>query len=316
MSPSSGLFPRLREWSSTPVEVHLVVEIAADYVAGIRYEKGKALACRVEALPADAVRPAPLADNMADLSPVTETLGKVVHSIADGQRRCALIIPDLAARVGLVGLDNFPTKPSEADNLLRWRLKKDLPFDVNQAQLSYHVQPGHKGSQEVLTVTSLTSVVRQYEKCLEDSGLHAGHVTLSTLAALECIPSDQRKPTLLAKRDHASLSLAILQGGAIRLFRTMPMAPASVPQADGLFEKLYPAIVFFQDQWEERVADVVQIGLDEQQALLSGRLTQEAGAPMRSLHQDLTASADPGESELAADRRMVSAWGWVRGEAQ
>ena len=50
------------------------------------------------------------------------------------------IVPDAAVRVMLVEFDTLPSDQDEALGVVRFRLKKSLPFDVDKAKVSYHAQ--------------------------------------------------------------------------------------------------------------------------------------------------------------------------------
>ena len=43
-------------------------------------------------------------------------------------------------RVVLLDFDTLPSNPAEAEGVVRFRLKKSLPFDVDKAKVSYHAQ--------------------------------------------------------------------------------------------------------------------------------------------------------------------------------
>lgn len=313
--PPQRLLHRVRDWLQAPVDVQLVCELAADYVAAVRYREGEVEAWAVASLPAGAVRPAPLVDNVVDAGAVGERLKQVVETVADGQRRCVLVIPDLLARVALVELDHIPSRAEEAERLLRWRLRKDLPFDVDQAVLSYYVQPGRTTAHEVLAVVCLRNLVRQYEQCLEERELYPGRVTLSSLATLDCLEAASSTPTLLVKRDHGSISLAIAHGSSVRLFRTLPLPPGGVGSDEtALFEKVYPAVVYFQDQWGQSIGEIVLVGFDQFQPGLRTRLEEEAGALTRKLEATSFALPSSNLPGTEPDWRVLPSLGWVRGE--
>jgi Tfp pilus assembly PilM family ATPase len=306
---------RFRQWSQAPVEVQLVCEIAADYVAAARYRGRRLESWVVGELPAGAVRPAPLADNIAEPVAVREALRPVMAAVADGENRCVLLMPDLAARVALLELDQLPARAREADGLLRWRLKKDLPFDVSQAVLSYKVQPGRATVHEVLAVTGLRTILRQYEECLENLGFHPGLVSLSTLATLDCLQAKNPAPRLLVKRDRSSLSLAIVHGDAVRMFRSLPLASeAHELNVDALFEKIYPAVVYFQDQWDQPVSEIVLAGLGTARALLAEKLSREVGCTTGELNPAARDLLSVLETGATPDSRLLPIIGWVRGQ--
>ncbi len=307
---------RLRHWLNAPVDIPVVCEIAADYVAAARCQGGSIVEAAVAELPANAVRPAPVGDNVVDAASVQRVLESVVGQVADGARRCALLVPDLLARVALLELEELPARRDEADQLLRWRLRKDLPFDVSQAALSYDLQATHNSKPEVVVVTCLKNLVHQYEDCVERLGLQPGWVTLSTLALLGCVRSSSTEARLLAKRDHTSLSLAILHDSAIRVFRTLPLPPkGSTVSGTNLFEKVYQALVYFQDQWSQPVREVLVAGMNREERAAVAAAESDWGCPVREIDtKKLPASAI--KTDKASDYRLLPLMGWVVGSSQ
>jgi len=313
--PSS--IDRFRQWLQAPLDVQLVVEIAADYVAGLRLEEGQIQAWAVREVPAGAVRPAPLSDNIVDAEAVQNALAQVIEAVADRQSRCVLLVPDMVARIALMELEQVPSHPEETEGLLRWRLKKDVPFDLDQAVLTYQVQPGRTTAHEVLAVVALGNLIHQYEECAERGGLYPGQVSLSTLSTLQCLESTSNTPRLLVKRDQASLSLAIAHGDAIRLFRSLPLPVGAVETGEEtLFEKIYPAAVYFHDQWGQPVGEIAFSGLEQLQPGLVGRLASEVDCPaveLRAANFHLPPSHLPGNEP---DYRILPSIGWFRGETR
>lgn len=308
-----ALVSSFARWLSGSAEVPLVCEIAADYVAAVRHRHGRVEAWATRALPAGAVRPAPLADNIADRGAVQQALESVVGAVAHGGRRCALLVPDLLARVALLEFDHLPARRPEAEALLRWRLGKDLPFDVAQAALSYHAQPGPNGGQEALVAACLRNLLRPYEECVEALGLQPGFVTLSTLAALGGVESAD-SPRLLVKRDLGSLALAVAHGSAVRLFRCVPLASDAPLSDEALFDKVYSALVYFQDQWGQPLSEVV-LAVGSEGGALGQRLEREQGCRVSEYELGAADLPPSPASGAAPDNRLGPAVGWARGMA-
>lgn len=315
MATLSGLINRFRHWLQTPLNVQLVFEIGADYVAGLRRENGAVQSWALRELPPGAVRPAPLAENISDSSVVERAVSQVAEAVADKQTRCALLVPDLVARIAVIELEQVPSRPEEVEALLRWRLKKDVPFDVSQAVLSYHLQPGRTTAHQAVVVVALRNLIQQYEECLERAGLEAGQVTLSTLAALHCLASPSSTPRLLVKRDSVSLSLAIAHSGSVRLFRSLPLPAGSVEAGEEtLFGKIYPAAVYFNDQWGQPIGEIVITGLEQLQPGLVERLEKDThcrAVALRTSDFGLPAANLPGSDP---DYHILPSVGWLREE--
>ncbi len=58
----------------------------------------------------------------------------------------ALILPDFCTRMTVLDFDSFPSDAKEQASLVRFRLKRSVPFDVESAALSYFAAAG--GRQE------------------------------------------------------------------------------------------------------------------------------------------------------------------------
>src|ERR1035437_7686982 len=67
-------------------------------------------------------------------------------------REVTLVVPDAAVRVLLLDFDELPAKAAEALPVVRFRLKKLLPFDADDAAVSYQVMATSKGALQVLAV--------------------------------------------------------------------------------------------------------------------------------------------------------------------
>ena len=141
-------------------------------------------------IPAGAVEASPLRENIQQPEEVRkafgETLGSMGISTASNEKRptdVVLIIPDQAARLFVLNFDTFPQGRTEGLPLVKWRLKKSVPFDIDAAAISYFVQRSG-AERQVVAVATPQWIVRQYETVAESFGLRPKWVTLSTLASL------------------------------------------------------------------------------------------------------------------------------------
>src|SRR5450756_1465422 len=95
----------------------------------------------------------PLKENVLD----PDEFVKAVRSLAGTQvarkrRDVALILPDFSARISVLDFDSFPKDPKEQASLIRFRLKRSVPFDVESAAMSFWAQNGDKGKTDVVVV--------------------------------------------------------------------------------------------------------------------------------------------------------------------
>src|SRR5215469_3868193 len=218
----------------------LACEIAADRIlAGRLAEGGHTVeACATEELAAGSVVPDLLEPNLRRKDAVYETIREALGSVGGRSRDVVAVLPDAAVRVVLLDFDMLPDNRQEAESVVRFRLKKSLPFDVDKARVSYHAQSSANGVRLIAAV-ALSSVVEDYETAFRETGYSPGVVMPSTLAALGA--ADANRPTLVIKVDARTTSIAILDQQKLLLFRTLENTRGANVTGEQLAEEVYPS---------------------------------------------------------------------------
>lgn len=241
----------------------LACEISADRVLAGRVSEtgGRSLeACASNELSPGSVVPDLIENNLRQPDGVYEVLRDTLTSLGGRTRDVIAVLPDAAVRVVLLDFETLPAKRDEAESVVRFRLKKSLPFDVDKAKVSYHVQPSNGGVQ-VIAAVALSSVVEDYEAAFRQAGYEPGVVMPSMLAALGAANAAQ--PSLVIKVDARTTSVAIVDGQKLLLVRTLENTRGVTITGDQLAEEVYPSIVFFQDTYHMNIAQIFVAGLPE-----------------------------------------------------
>src|SRR5438552_3962243 len=282
----------------------LACEIAADRVlAGRVSDNGEMVeTCGSRELAPGSVVPDMIEANLRDRNSVYQTIRDSLASVGGRSRDVIAVLPDAAVRVALLDFDALPAKPDEAEAVVRFRLKKSLPFDVDKAKVSYHAQITGKGVRVVAAVV-LSNVLEDYEAAFREAGYTPGVVLPSMLAALGAANAEQ--PTLVVKVDARTTSIAILDKNQLLLFRTLENSRGVTITGEQLAEEVYPSIVFFQDRYSLNLERIFIAGLPESGGAAPA-LQAQTGAEVR----DLVASSQLGMSTSPIPRwRMDGALG-------
>jgi len=147
------------------------------------------------------VAPSLLGGDASGRAAVVAALRKALEAVSLRTREVTLIVPDAAVRVLLLDFDELPAKPVEALPIVRFRLKKLLPFDADDAAVSYQVMATSKGSVQVLAVAMPRDLLAEYELVVREAGFEPGAILPSTLAALAGMP-EQDTPALVVNAGH------------------------------------------------------------------------------------------------------------------
>ena len=250
----------------------LACEIAADRVLAGRLSGGKALeACASRELAPGIVVPDLVENNLRQREAVSAGIESALSSVGVRSHDVIAIIPDASVRVMMVDFDTLPSDQEEALGVVRFRLKKSLPFDVDKAKVSFHAQKV-KDEVRVVAAVALASVIDDYEAAFRAAGFSPGVVLPSMLAALGA--ADGKRPTLVVKVDAQTTSIAILNEDQLQLFRTLENSRGVSISGEQLAEEVYPSIVFFQDTYHLNIERIYVAGLADAGSAAAALLSQ------------------------------------------
>jgi len=240
----------------------LACEIAADRIIAARAaESGQVLdLCSTSELAPGCVVPELTEQNLRERNSVVEALREVLGKIGSRSGDVVAVLPDAAVRVVLLDFETLPDKRDEAEGVVRFRLRKSLPFDVDKAKVSYQAQRTN-GTMRVVAAVALGSVVEDYESAFREAGFSPGVVLPSMLAALGSAPAD--RATLVVKVDARTTSIAILDQQQLLLFRTLENTRGVTISGEQLAEDIYPSVVFFQDTYNTNIEQIFVAGISD-----------------------------------------------------
>ncbi|MDE1177495.1 MAG: hypothetical protein PW789_12965 [Edaphobacter sp.] len=221
----------------------LAVELRHEGIVAARAEDAAALLTAVaeRALPEGAfvsgLKGGLFQNNALITSSLREALDAAAGSRGERIRYLTLIVPDSSVRVLLLEFDELPAKAAEALPIIRFRLKKLVPFDVENAMVSYQVMSQESGMVRVLAVAMPAEVLAEYESVVSAAGYITGAVLPSTLAALAGA-EEQDAPILLVNVSRNGVTTAIVRGGTLLLHRALDLSgeisePIAVPVLQG-----------------------------------------------------------------------------------
>ncbi|HLZ12715.1 MAG TPA: hypothetical protein VKP58_09025 [Candidatus Acidoferrum sp.] len=306
------LIRKFAMWLDASPHPPVAVEIATDRVAGARLSRTGGLdGFAVESLPPGSVVPSAVETNLINIVAVKSAFESVCSRLRAKNEDIAILVPDPVIRVFVQHFDEFPRSPQEAIPMLRWKLKKSVPFEVEETLISYMRQAPREGGVDVVTALGRLRIVREYEALAENLGLTPGVVLSSSLAAVSLL-ADHR-PTLLARIAGAALTTAIVRDGVLCGFRCTELpvhGTLLTPQM--LLEEIFPVAAYYQDTWQEGIQAVRVAGLGARLPEFVRPIEDEFHCEVRSLlHTAVSEGRLSDEARPLADRELEGLVGWM-----
>lgn len=242
----------LRRRFVEPERPTVAIEVRASSVGVLRVRRdrhGLAVgAAAVLELPPGTLALSLTQPNLADAARFRQALrGALERAGVLGGARVALVLPDTAARVALVpAVEVQAKKATEMDEVLRFRLRKSVPFEVRDARLAY-AAGGTRANDSIVVAAASGPVVAEYEEACRSLGLEPGLVEIAGLAlARAAFPPPFTGDGLLVNWDEGYLSLVLARDGWPILVRTL--AGAAVGSTADVLREVSSTLTYYLER--------------------------------------------------------------------
>ena len=229
-------------------------------VAAATKAAGEAPNYASESLLPNSVLPGLLESNLPNptgISAVSTAIRVALGQVQPRTKSVTVVVPDSSVRVFVLDFDTLPTRLDEALPVLRFRLRKSVPFDVEHAGISYQVLSEGSSRLEtqwkVLAAIMPGPVLAEYESVVRSAGYEPGVVLPTSLAVLASIESEEA--VLVANLSARTLTTSIVSGNDILLYRTveLPTDPNDSDAQKGEVQRaIAVAAAFFEDKLQVR----------------------------------------------------------------
>jgi type IV pilus assembly protein PilM len=255
-----------------------IIEVAQDGLAISRTRPP--VSVQFVPLPPGVISPSPVKENILDPAALADAVRQLIPpATGRGKRRAALILPDNCVRIAVLDFDNLPEKEEERRPLINFRLRKSVPFDIDQAALSYFPQAGKK----VVVALAPSEIVAHYETPFRAVGLHPGLVTVSALAMLDLLPD--KGSIVLAHHSPGALTVLALADGVVTIARTLEMGEGDADPLDEIIAAIYPTLAYIEDQQGSRPEKLFIAGFGDESESSSIRLSVELDIPIEAIRE-------------------------------
>ncbi len=180
-----------------PAYPPVAVEVDRGQLTLVRVKKsgGRAAleAYRVQPMPEHAVGQSIFRPNLGSLDEMAGHVRELFEKSGTKPGRVSIVLPDNLAKSSIVTLPERPANRRQLEDLLRFKLKRSVPFRLEDAAISsWPLSSGGPGI-DLLVSVMLRSVVEQYEAAFEAAGARPGLVDLCTPSLFNLVRHEARK---------------------------------------------------------------------------------------------------------------------------
>jgi type IV pilus assembly protein PilM len=199
-----------------------------------------------EPLPEGFVVPGIEGQNVRAADVVAAAIRTALEQVSPRSRAITLLVPDTIVRVFMLDFDTLPTKRSEATPVLRFRLRKMVPFDVEQAGVSYQILSQTKDQCKVLAAIIPGPVLAEYEAVVRSAGYEPGALLPASLAAIETV--NAMEAVLAANLSARGITTLITNGQELLLYRNVELPEDDGERAREIGRMVAVATAYYEDR--------------------------------------------------------------------
>lgn len=251
-----------------------VFEVAADGIAISRTRPPAEI--QHVFLPPGVLAPSPVKENILDAAAFADAVRLLTPPAGRAKRRAALVLPGNSVRIAVLDFDAFPAKEPERRPLINFRLRKSVPFEIDEAALSYFPQPGNK----VIVAVAPAGIIQHYEDPFRAAGWQPGLVTVSSLAMLDLLPASGS--IVLAHSSPGVLTLIAMSNGIVTIVRSIEIEEPVSDPLEEVIAAVYPTLAYIEDQTHSRPEKLFIAGFAQESSV---RLSVELEIPVEPITQ-------------------------------
>ena len=197
-------------------------------------------------LPPGALIPGIEEPNLRASEAVAAAIRSALDEISPRSRAVTVVLPDTVVRVFVLEFDSLPAKPAEALPVVRFRLRKMVPFEVEHAGVSYQLLSQTESECKVLAAVVPGPILAEYESAVRAAGYEPGSVLSSTLAALEAL--DSLGAIMAANLSARAITTSIATGQELLLYRTLDLPEDPRQRLSEIQRSIAVASAYFEDK--------------------------------------------------------------------
>ncbi|MEW5900786.1 MAG: hypothetical protein AB1715_04930 [Acidobacteriota bacterium] len=285
-----------------------VFQLSSSFVSGIQVavKERKIKNAAILSLPPGLVQPHFDRKNVTDPASLAAVMKEALRKLHVSGKWAACLLPESCLKVFVLQFDSLPASPAERENLVRWKVKKQMPVIPDDTRLSYEVISSARPVKVVLALAR-KAVIEEYEALFAGVGLKVGAASVPTLSLLNLVDSEKDGDLLVANIEDDSLSLAAVTQSELALYRHKALGgdrTAGIPgdqSVENIVKEIENTIHFIEDREKREIRSLwLRTGMRERAANVVAELGERFSGAIRMVDPLPLASLSPEERSILA----------------
>lgn len=197
----------------------------------------------------DILKPSMKELNIVNAKALGSSIAESYHKLFAKTVRVSLSIPEACGRALLLEMDTSFKSKEEGIDQVKWKLKKNFPFDMSDVHLDYQeLKDTGSGGSTLLVALISRSIINEYEELLLANGLEPSKIDFTTfnLYRLFAPRFELEDQMVFVSMFRGNLIVMIFQDGIIDFFRSKPLG-STMNDPVRLYREINSSILVYSD---------------------------------------------------------------------
>jgi hypothetical protein len=227
--------------------------------------------------------------NISDPAQLGKELLAGARLLSRPDRSVVFLLPELSQKIFILSFDTLPFSPEEREELILFRVKKQMPLLPPDSRLAYEVLPSQEKFRVVASVAK-AAVVQEYEEVFHRRKFKVTVTGVPSMSLINLLGRDSQDSFILIDVEQEAFSLMAGVKGEVALYRQKPFGfevgenggPAA--KARNIVQEITNTQHFIEDKEKIRIASLwVRVGILGQENGLYENLRERLDSPLQRI---------------------------------
>ena len=300
-----NLIYKLKDFFSAHPLPHSALHVTSSYISGIHLSTKDRKLKNFFVLPISGgiIQPSFEKVNIKDSPLLQKIIQGGVEKFQIYDHGVALLLPELSQRTFVFSFDTLPMTSKEKEQLIRFRVKKQMPLISDDVRISYDLLLT-KERKKIISSVARSTVVRDYEDFFSQLHLKIKAVGLPLLGLSNLLNWSKEKDFFLINIEKDSFGLMAVTDSVPSLYRQKPLMVWQddnflSERVQNIVQEIENTIQFIKDKEKKEIASVwIRFGLLESEEEMLSSLESRLDLPIKNIESLVKLSLPPQDKKI------------------
>lgn len=281
-------------------------QLSAHYLSGIHItpKEKRIKSYYISPLEKGIIAPSFYKKNIHDPAGLGNKINEGLTKLNNSGHKMAFLLPELAQKAFVFSFDSVPATLEEQEQLIRFRVKKQMPLLPGDSRLAYMTFSTEDKIRVVASVAK-AAVIQEYEDIFSQQKLKVKLVGVPSLSLLNVMDLDAEKDFILIDVEEDSFCLIAVVNSKMALYRQKPFGfestdeQANIEKISTIIQEVTTTTQFIEDKEKREIASLwIRLGIWNNGEELFEQLGDRLSTPLKRIESSLEQKLDPDKKKI------------------